>query len=237
MYSYGLPLMAEQKQDDQLEHTYSSYVKIRDVVQKTCRRRWTIRKSGERGSAIFVRAARHDDDDDVLTSLWITTIMFDFFIRVHITIFYLAFLIIGSRIVFISLLCLLNRSLYPNICADSLRRLILQCSSPSIILTSSHKGVFFPFSFHIWSAIPYFSPHTIDFQCSSSLTFSGRYVSPWYTLSQLQGMEYTQFLVMLNSVEGLTRKRYLRRAEPLVNILLVSYGLHILQILSARPLT
>ena len=29
--------MAEQKQDDQLEPTYSSYVKIRDVVQKTCR--------------------------------------------------------------------------------------------------------------------------------------------------------------------------------------------------------
>ena len=33
------PLMTEQKQDDQLEHTYSSYVRIRDVVQKTCRRR------------------------------------------------------------------------------------------------------------------------------------------------------------------------------------------------------
>ena len=28
--------MSEQKQDDQLEHTYSSYVKIRDVAQKTC---------------------------------------------------------------------------------------------------------------------------------------------------------------------------------------------------------
>ena len=52
------------KQEDQLEHTYSSYVKVRDVVQKTCRRRWTIGKSGERGSGIFVRAAQHDDDDD-----------------------------------------------------------------------------------------------------------------------------------------------------------------------------
>ena len=60
------PLMTEQKQDDQLEHTYSSYVRIRDVVQKTCRRRWTIGKSGERGSGISVRAARHDDDDDLL---------------------------------------------------------------------------------------------------------------------------------------------------------------------------
>ena len=36
MYSYGPLHMAEQKQDDQLEHTYSSYVRIRDVAQKTC---------------------------------------------------------------------------------------------------------------------------------------------------------------------------------------------------------
>ena len=36
MYSYGPPHMAEQKQDDQHEHTYSSYVRIRDVAQKTC---------------------------------------------------------------------------------------------------------------------------------------------------------------------------------------------------------
>ena len=64
MYSYGPPHMAEQKQDDQLEHTYSSYVSIRDVALKTCRRRWTIGRSGERGSGISVLAARHDDDDD-----------------------------------------------------------------------------------------------------------------------------------------------------------------------------
>ena len=31
---FGPPLMAEQKQGDPLEHTYSSYVKVRDVVQK-----------------------------------------------------------------------------------------------------------------------------------------------------------------------------------------------------------
>ena len=31
--------IAKQKQDDQLEHTYSSYVRIRDVTLKTCRRR------------------------------------------------------------------------------------------------------------------------------------------------------------------------------------------------------
>ena len=64
MYSYGPPHMAEQKQDDQLEHTYSSYVRIQDVALKTCRKRWTIGRSGERGSGISVPAARHDDDDD-----------------------------------------------------------------------------------------------------------------------------------------------------------------------------
>ena len=43
--------------------TYSSYLRIRDVALKTCLRRWTIGKSGERGSGISVLAARHDDDD------------------------------------------------------------------------------------------------------------------------------------------------------------------------------
>ena len=71
MYSYGPPHMAEQKRDDQLEHTYSSYVRIRDVVQKTYRRRWTIGRSGERGSEISVQAARHDDDDDISLYIYI----------------------------------------------------------------------------------------------------------------------------------------------------------------------
>ena len=58
------PHMAVQKQDDQHEHTFSNYVRIQDVVLKTCLRRWTIGKSGERGSGISVLPARHDDDDD-----------------------------------------------------------------------------------------------------------------------------------------------------------------------------
>ena len=58
------PHMAEQKQDDQLEYTYSSYVRIGDLALKTCQRRWTIGRSGERGSGISVQVARHDDDDD-----------------------------------------------------------------------------------------------------------------------------------------------------------------------------
>ena len=64
MYSYGPQHMAVQKQDDQHEHTFSNYVRIQDVVQKTCLRRWMIGKSGERGSGISVLPARHDDDDD-----------------------------------------------------------------------------------------------------------------------------------------------------------------------------
>ena len=64
MHSYGLPHMAEQKQHNQLEHTYSSFVGIPDVAQKTCQRLWTIGRSGKRGSRISVQAAWHDDDDD-----------------------------------------------------------------------------------------------------------------------------------------------------------------------------
>ena len=54
-------LMAVQKQDDQHEHTFSSYVRIRDVVLKTCLGRWTIGRSGKRGSGISVLPARHDE--------------------------------------------------------------------------------------------------------------------------------------------------------------------------------
>ena len=57
--------MAVQKQDDQHEHTSSSYVRIRDVVLKTYLGRWTIGRSGESGSGISVLPARYDDDDDI----------------------------------------------------------------------------------------------------------------------------------------------------------------------------
>ena len=56
--------MAAQKQDDLLERTFSSYVRIQDVVLKTYLGRWTIGRSGERGSGISVLPARYDDDDD-----------------------------------------------------------------------------------------------------------------------------------------------------------------------------
>ena len=60
MYSYGPPHMA--KQNDQLELTYSSYVKTQDVTLKICRRQWMIGRSGERWSGISVLAVRHDDN-------------------------------------------------------------------------------------------------------------------------------------------------------------------------------
>ena len=60
--------MAKQKQDDQLEHTYSSYVRIRDVALKSCKKWWTIGRRGGRGSGISVLATRYDDDDDDIWS-------------------------------------------------------------------------------------------------------------------------------------------------------------------------
>ena len=69
-FTYGPPHMAVQKQDDQHEHTFSNYVRMQDVVQKTCLRRWTTGKSGERGSGISVLPARHNDDDDIFSNYW-----------------------------------------------------------------------------------------------------------------------------------------------------------------------
>ena len=53
------------------EHTFSNYVRIRDVVRKTCLRRWTIGRSGERGSGISVLPVRHDDDVPICQCLWL----------------------------------------------------------------------------------------------------------------------------------------------------------------------
>ena len=43
---------------------FSNYVRIRDVAMKTCQRRWTIGRRGERGSGISMLETRQDDDDD-----------------------------------------------------------------------------------------------------------------------------------------------------------------------------
>ena len=56
--------MDEQKQNDQLETTYSSSVPIRDVPLMTYRKHWTIGRGGDRWSDLSMLIARHDDDYD-----------------------------------------------------------------------------------------------------------------------------------------------------------------------------
>ena len=63
-YPCGPLHMDEQRQADQLEPTYSSSVPIRVVALRKCRKQWTIRRSGERGSGMSVLIARDDDDED-----------------------------------------------------------------------------------------------------------------------------------------------------------------------------
>ena len=62
MYSGGPLHKDEQRQGDQLEPTYSSSLPIQDVTLKTCRKQWTIRRGGERGSGRSVLMARRDDE-------------------------------------------------------------------------------------------------------------------------------------------------------------------------------
>ena len=55
--------MAKQKQDDQLEHTYSSYVRIR-MQPEDLPKAMNDREKWRERSGISVLMARHDDDDD-----------------------------------------------------------------------------------------------------------------------------------------------------------------------------
>ena len=86
--------MAVQRQDDQHEHTFSNYVRIRDVVQKTCLRRWTIGKSGERGSGISVLPAWHDDDDDIISIEPFNTLLLIVFTQLMLSAYFIYFIIL-----------------------------------------------------------------------------------------------------------------------------------------------
>ena len=126
------PHMAKQKQDDQLEHTYSSNVRIRDVALKTCQRRWTIGRSGERGSGISVLAARHEyvyDDDDFcfeqctfsLDTFWIKCLMSNFKLilirlRHHVKLMEFLHLILEKTVYLSLLLTLLVFDIFLQIC-------------------------------------------------------------------------------------------------------------------------
>ena len=85
------PTHGRAKQDDQHEHTFSSYVRIRDVVLKTCLGRWTIGRSGERGSGISVLPARHDDDEYLVGLLYNQGMIFFILIIFSLIIFYHSF--------------------------------------------------------------------------------------------------------------------------------------------------
>ena len=55
--------MDEQRQEVQLEPTYSTSVPTLNVALRTCQKQWTIGRGGERGSEISLLIARHDDHD------------------------------------------------------------------------------------------------------------------------------------------------------------------------------
>ena len=63
MYSNGPPHMTGQKQDDQLEHTFSRYVRIRGCNPEDLLEAMNDREKWRERSGISVLAARHDDDD------------------------------------------------------------------------------------------------------------------------------------------------------------------------------
>ena len=64
MYSCGTLHIDDQRQDDQLEPTYSSYVPIGYVSLGTCRKQYTKGRDDERESGIFALMVRHDNDGD-----------------------------------------------------------------------------------------------------------------------------------------------------------------------------
>ena len=107
MYSYGPPHMAVQKQDDQHKHTFSSYVRIRDVVLKTYLGRWMIGRSGERGSGISVLPARDDDDDDDDDDMYVYK--------------YIKWLFIYKVIVYIYIYIYIYTYVYVSMCEERVR--------------------------------------------------------------------------------------------------------------------
>ena len=134
MYSDGPQQMAEQKQDDQLKHTYSSYVRIRDIALKTCRRRWTIGRSGKRGSGISVQAARYDDDDDD-----------DIYIYIYIYIYIRGKIVLPHRI-------------YSSLCKKMRSNIRIYSCETFIYVLSYYYLVLFFFKSYIYEV------HTISFQ-------------------------------------------------------------------------
>ena len=82
--------MDEQKQDNQLEPTYTRSLPMQNVALKTWREQWMIEKGGGSGSGRFVLMAWHDDDDiiekknNINESYWKIFLLFVFESSVYI---------------------------------------------------------------------------------------------------------------------------------------------------------
>ncbi len=82
--------MDKQRQDDQLEPTYSSSVPIRDVALKTYRKQWTIGRGGERESGISMMIAQYDDDNGITKfELYIDVVLIVYMVCVKILGFFI----------------------------------------------------------------------------------------------------------------------------------------------------
>ena len=107
-----------QKQGDQLERTFSSYVRIQDVVLKTYLGRWTIGRSGERGSGISVLPARYDDDDDDIYANFIKhnrQFMFTYFLLDPFEFPYYFYRILGELIYVLSIVVCIPSTFCPTL--------------------------------------------------------------------------------------------------------------------------
>ena len=150
MYSYGPPHMAVQKQDDQHEHTISSCVRIRDVVLRTCLGRWTIGRSGDRGSGISVLPARHDDDDiyiyiDRRGENVPTLFLFDFFYRFTLPLVYFHSIYLPTST---SQLILFRYSHVNQLCSSFCAKRLKTIRTRNSVRSEVHFGYcFFFFSF------------------------------------------------------------------------------------------
>ena len=170
--------MAAQKQDDQHERTFSSYVRIQDVVLKTYLGRWTIGRSGERGSEISVLPARYDDDiwsarANILNpfSLFIISVLWLFFCMInsaltgfdYLFFLYHTFSFVEYDIVSWVLICLPIKKLMGflvfqcEVLCDSLKTVLVE--KPSIFFILAENMLSFPFL----RSAPYFPlTHSIE---------------------------------------------------------------------------
>ena len=103
IYSFGPLHMAEQKQDNQLELTYSSSVPIRDVALRTCWKWWTIGRGGKRGSGISVLMTWHDDDVEDFFGYFDSFFFISFFLSFRSLSFFLSFFSIPFFLSFFSI--------------------------------------------------------------------------------------------------------------------------------------